>query len=188
MSTLRRIARDEDGQGIMELVIAIAIINVAIMAMFAMFQAGALSVLRASRTSNGALVAEKQAELYRAMLYKDIQLNDSLVTSAASDSAHIAASEWGSSAVQVKSGSCTNTLAECKPVQSSVTGGDGRAYRVDTYIQPVTPSSGRPGKQVTVIVMLASDTSRVLAKLTSNYDLATGCTTDPTAASASRCT
>jgi len=188
MSTLRRIARDEDGQGIMELVIAIAIINVAILAMFAMFQAGALSVLRASRTSNGALVAAKQAELYRAMLYKDIQLNDSLVTSAASDSAHIAASEWGSSAVQVKSSSCTNTLAECKPVQSSVTGADGRAYRVDTYIQPVTPSSGRPGKQVTVIVMLASDTSRVLAKLTSNYDLATGCTTDPAAAAASRCT
>ena len=139
MSIVRRIARDEDGQGIMELVIAIAIINVAILAMFAMFQAGALSVLRASRTSNGTVVAEKQAELYRAMLYADIQLNDSLVTSAASDSLHAAASEWGSSAVQVKSSSCTNTLPQCKPVQTSVTGADGRAYRVDTYIQAVTP-------------------------------------------------
>ena len=64
------------------------------------------------------------------------------------------------------------------PIQTSVTGADGRAYRVDTYIQAVTPSSGRAGKQVTVIVRLASDTSRVLAKLTTNYDLATGCTTD----------
>lgn len=188
MSAVRRIVRDEDAQGIMELVIAIAIINVAILAMFAMFQAGALSVLRASRTSNGAVVAEKQAELYRAMLYTDIRLNDSLVTSAASDPLHIAASEWGSSAVQVKSSSCTNTLPECKPVQTSVTGADGRAYRVDTYIQAVTPSSGRAGKQVTVVVRLASDSSRVLAKLTSNYDLATGCTTNTAAAAAARCT
>jgi len=185
---MRRIAKDEGGQGIMELVIAIAVINVAILAMFAMFQAGALSVLRASRTSNGAVVAERQAELYRAMLYKDIQLNDGLVTSAASDSLHTAASEWGSSTAQVKAATCTNTLPECKPIQSSVTGADGRAYRVDTYIQVVTPSSGRAGKQVTVVVRLASDTSRVLAKLTTNYDLATGCTTNTAAAAAARCT
>ncbi len=113
VTPVRRVVDDEGGQGIMELVIAIAIINVAILAMFAMFQAGALSVLRASRTSNGAVVAEKQAELYRAMLYKDIQLNDGLVTSAASDSVHTSASEWVSSATQTQSSSCTNTLAEC---------------------------------------------------------------------------
>jgi hypothetical protein len=182
-----RIAKDESGQGITEIVIAIAIINVAIMAMFAMFQAGALSILRASRTSNAAVVAEKQAELYRAMLYKDVLLNDSLVTTAATDSIHTSATEWGSAGVQVSASTCTNTLSECMPVQTSVTGADGRAYRVDTYVQAVTPSSGRPGKQVTVIVRLASDTSRVLAKLTSNYDLATGCTTDTSAASASKC-
>jgi Tfp pilus assembly protein PilE len=188
MKVMRRIAKDEGGQGLMELVIAIAVINVAILAMFAMFQAGALSILRASRTSNGAVLAEKQAELYRAMLYKDIQLNDGLVTSAASDTLHIAASEWGSSTAQVQASTCTNTLPECMPIQSSVTGADGRAYRVDTYIQAVTPSSGRAGKQVTVVVRLASDTSRVLAKLTANYDLATGCTTSTAAAAAAQCT
>jgi len=185
---MRRIAGDEGGQGILELVIAIAIINVAILAMFSMFQAGALSVLRASRLSNGAVVAEKQAELYRAMLYKDIQLNDGLVTSAASDSLHTAASQWGSSTAQVKSTTCTDTLPECRPIQSSVTGADGRAYRVDTYIRAVTPLSGRAGKQVTVVVRLASDSSRVLATLTSNYDLATGCTTNAAAPAAAQCT
>ena len=184
---MRRIVKDEGGIGIVEVVIAIAIINVAIIAMFAMFQAGALSVLRASRTSNGAVLAEKQAELYRAMLYKDVQLNDSLVTSAASDSLHTAATQWGSSSAQVKSSTCTSSLAECMPIQASVTGADGRAYRVDTYIQVVTPSSGRAGKQVTVVVRLASDTSRVLAQLTTNYDLATGCTTDTSAPAAARC-
>lgn len=187
MRAVRRIGTDEGGQGIIELVIAIAIINVAIMAMFAMFQAGALSVLRASRTSNGAVLAEKQTELYRAMLYTNIQLNDGLVTTAGSDSLHSSASEWGSSTAQVQSSSCTSTLPECMPIQTSVTGADGRSYRVDTYIQVVTPSSGRPGKRVTAVVRLASDTSRILAKLTSNFDLATGCTTDTSAVAAARC-
>lgn len=185
MRAVRRIGKDEGGLGIIELVIAIAIINVAIMAMFAMFQAGALSVLRASRTSNGAVLAEKQTELYRAMLYTNIQLNDGLVTAA--DALHISASEWGSSTAQVKSSSCTSTLPECMPTQTSVTGADGRSYRVDTYIQVVTPSSGRPGKRVTAVVRLASNTSRILAKLTSNFDLATGCTTDTSAAATARC-
>lgn len=184
---MRRIVKDESGLGIVELVIAIAIINVAIMAMFAMFQAGALSVLRASRTSNGAVVAEKQAELYRAMLYKDIQLNDSLVTAAAPDSLHTAAPEWGNPVAQVKSSTCATSLPECRPIQTSVPGADGRAYRVDTYVRTVTPSSGRDGKQVTVVVRLASDPSRVLARLTTNYDLATGCTTDTSAAAAAQC-
>ena len=187
MSARDRITKDEAGLGLIELVIAIAIINVAIMAMFAMFQAGALSVLRASRTSNGAVVAEKQAELYRAMLYKDIQLNDGLVTTAASDSLHTADADWVSSSAQVKSSTCTNTLPECMPIQAAVTGADGRAYQVDTYVETVTPSSGRAGKQVTVVVRLAADTTKVLARLTSNYDLATGCTTDPTAAAAAKC-
>ena len=188
MGGIRRVARDESGQGLIELVIAIAIINVAILAMFALFQAGALSVLRASRTSNAAVLAEKQAELYRAMLYKNILLNDTLVTTAGADSIHTSASEWVSAATQLTASTCTNTLAECKPMQSSVTGSDSRTYRVDTYITAITPSSGRPGKQVTVIVRLASDTSRILAKLTSNYDLATGCTTDTSAGASSRCT
>lgn len=173
MIALRRIRQDERGIGIVELVIAIAIMNAAIMTMFAMFQAGALSVLRASRTSNASVLAEKQMELYRAMLHADIVLNDALVSAA--DSTHISAPEWGSAAQQVTSAGCANTLPECMPTQPSVTGGDGRAYRLDTYIQTVTPPNGRAGKRVTVYVRLSSDLTKVLATLTSNFDRATGC-------------
>lgn len=187
MSRLRRIACEDAGLGLIELVIAIAMINIAIMAMFAMFQSGALSILRASQVSNGSVVAEKQAELYRAFLYKDIILNDSLVAAAASDAIHTSAPEWVSAATQISSGSCSGAASECQPVQTSVPGADGRAYRVDTYIRPVTATSGRPGNEVTVVVRLASDTTRVLARLRSRYDLSTGCTTDTSAAAAAQC-
>lgn len=170
---LGKLRQDERGIGLVEVLIAIMIINVAILAMFAMFQAGALSILRASHTSNAAVLADKQMELYRAMLHTDIRLNDSLVSSA--DGTHTSASEWGSAAQQVTSSACTNTLPECMPTQASVTGADDRTYRIDTYIQAVTPSSGRAGKQVTVYVRLASDLTKVLAKLTANFDQATGC-------------
>jgi hypothetical protein len=168
-----RIRKDEAGIGIVEMIIAIAIINVAIMAMFAMFQAGALTILRAARTSNASVVAEKQMELYRGMLWANIQLNDTLVTGA--DAVHTSAAEWVSAGTQKTSAACLSTATECKPVQASVTGPDGRAYRIDTYIVDAAVTGGRTGKQVTVIVYLASATSKVLAKLTSNFDLATGC-------------
>ena len=173
MSVRDRIGRDEAGVGIVELVIAVAVMNVAIMAMFAMFQAGGLSLLRAARSSNASLVAEKQLELYRGMLYANIRLNDSLVSGA--DTVHTAAAEWGSASLQKTSSACSSSTVECMPVQASVTGPDGRAYRIDTYIVDAPVTGGRLGKQVTVRVTLASDTTRLLAKLTSNFDLATGC-------------
>jgi len=169
---LRQLRR-EDAFGLIELLIALLLINVAVLALFAMFQAGGLSVLRASRSSNASVLAEKQMELYRAMLHTGINLNTGLVSS--TDGTHTGATEWGSAASQVTSASCTSTLPECMPQQTSVTGADGRSYRVDTYIRSVTPSSGRAVKQVTVYVRLASDLSRVLATLTSNFDQATGC-------------
>jgi Tfp pilus assembly protein PilV len=185
VSVRDRIGKEEAGIGIIELVIAIAIINVAILAMFAMFQAGALSLLRASRTSNGSVVAEKQMELYRGMLYTGIALNDTLANSSSttSDTIHTGASAWGSASAQVKlpgsatppAFACASTSPECIPIQSSVSGPDGRAYRVDSYVTSYTPPSGRPGKQVTVDVRLAADTTKVLATLTSNFDQATGC-------------
>ena len=169
-----RLRKDEAGIGIVEVVIAIAIINVAIMAMFAMFQAGGLSILRGARVSNASVVAEKQMELYRGLLYANISLNDTLVTAAGSDATHTAPGSplWGT---QVTSASCSTASPECQPVQASVTGPDGRAYRVDTYIVVNPVTGGRPGKRVTVRVSLAADTSKVLATLTSDFDLATGC-------------
>lgn len=185
MSLRARIRDDEAGIGLIEVVIAVAVINIAIMAMFAMFQAGALSILRAARSSNASVVAERQMELYRGLLYQGMALNDPTVSAAATtgDTVHTSAAEWVSLATQIRlpstaaapAFSCATTAPECMPIQTAVTGPDGRTYRIDSYVTAYTPSGGVAGKQVTVYVRLASSTSSVLAKLTANFDKITGC-------------
>lgn len=174
---MRERLRQEDGIGLVELVLALALINVALLAMVAAFNGGALSILRASRTTSAAVMAEKQMELYRSLVYVNIGLDSSLVSAAATDTLHTAeTTEWaGGSQVVPANGWCTTTKTECKPVQASVTGPDGRSYRIDTYIRSVTPASGRPVKRVTVAVRRAGSTGAPLAQLQSAFDTATGC-------------
>ena len=167
--------RREDGFGLIELVTALVILNIAIFALFAMFEAGVLSISRAGRTSTAAVLAEKQLELYRSLLYQNIGLESSLVTAAASDSVHTSyTAEWNGGAQTILAG-CTTALDRCKPVRTAVVGPDGQQYRIDTYIRPVTPASGRAVKQVTVAVRRQESSTTILAELTATFDLATGC-------------
>ena len=168
-----RLAREEGGFGLVELVIAIAILNVVILALFATFHAGSLALQRASRISTAETVADKQMELYRAHLYDSIGLESSLVTAAAGDATHTGDSAWVSAGSQITAATCTTAVDECKPVRTNVTGADGRTYRVDTYVRQVTLASGRPVKKATVVVR-GSD-GKVLARLSTTFDLATGC-------------
>jgi type II secretory pathway pseudopilin PulG len=169
--------RREDGFGLIELITALVILNIAIFALFAMFQAGVLSISRAGRTSTAAVLAEKQLELYRSLLYQDIGLNDTLVTAASSDSVHTSdTAEWNGGVQEIVSPpTCTPAIDRCKPVRTSVSGPDNHVYRIDTYIRAVTPSSGRPVKQVTVAVRKQESSTTILAELTATFDLSTGC-------------
>ena len=78
-----------------------------------------------------------------------------------------------SAASQLTAGTCATSLDECKPIRTNVAGADGRTYRVDTYVRQVTLTSGRPVKRVTVVVRGAD--GKKLARLSSTFDLATGC-------------
>jgi hypothetical protein len=53
-----------------------------------------------------------------------------------------------------------------------VTGADGRTYWMDTYIVVVTPTSGEPVKQVTVVVRDPNDSTnaRSLVRVSSTFD------------------
>jgi type II secretory pathway pseudopilin PulG len=167
--------RREHGFGLVELITTMVILNIAIFALFAMINAGVLSISRASRTSTGAVLAEKQLETYRSLLYQDIGLHASLV-SAAGDAIHVSdTAEWNGG-TQVLATSCNGSLDRCKPIRTGVVGADNRSYRVDTYVRSVTPASGRPTKRVTVAVRREDDLSaNPLAKLTGIFDLSTGC-------------
>jgi type II secretory pathway pseudopilin PulG len=175
--------------GLIELLIAMTVLQIAIFAIFAMMQAGALSILRASRVSAATATGERQMELYRGLLYRDIGLSTGGVAAAASDATHTGtdglftgdnsadATEWnGGSQVTPASTWCATSRPECTPQQDTVTGPDGKNYRLDSYVRTVTVASGRDVKRVTVVVRRADDlTAAPLARLTHSFDLATGC-------------
>ena len=144
--------RREDGFGLIELITALVILNVAIFAMFAMFNAGVLSIARASRTTTASILAEKQMELYRSLSYTDVGLHIGEISSSSTDTTHTSDADWISQAAQVSVAGCNASLDRCKAIRTDVSGPDSHLYRIDTYVHTTTPTSGRAVKQVTVAV------------------------------------
>jgi type II secretory pathway pseudopilin PulG len=60
-------ASEEDGFGLIELLIAMVVLNVGILAVVAAFSSGALAIRNAATTSNGTAVADKVMEVYRGL-------------------------------------------------------------------------------------------------------------------------
>ena len=85
---------EEAGFGLIELVIALAILNVVILALFATFNAGGLALQRSGRISTAETLAGKQMELYRASLFSTIGLENTLLASANGDSTHTSDVAW----------------------------------------------------------------------------------------------
>jgi Tfp pilus assembly protein PilV len=169
-SVLREKARGADGFGLIELLIAMVILNIGLLAIIASFQAGIVTLSRASKTTTAAVLGDQQMELYRAITYNSIRLAPATIPASApytTDTAY--------NATQITTPACSGPPYpdECN-ASRTVTGADGRSYRVDTYIVETTPSGGRPVKQVTVVVRDASELSRVYARQASSFDQATG--------------
>jgi hypothetical protein len=181
---IRRL-RSEQAFGVIELIVALTVLSIVIFATFAMLNAGAASILRASRTATASTMAEKQLELYRAMLYNRIGLETSLVAAAVGDSTHTSDAACGASCAATPTGTqtvvatCTTTAPECMPVQAPVRGPDDRQYRIDTYVSTLAAGSGgvtggRDVKRVTVVVRRYDNLS-TLARFATTFDRATGC-------------
>jgi Tfp pilus assembly protein PilV len=207
---LRRLAKGEAGFGLLELAIAMAVMTVGIMAIVAGFSSGMIALSSASRSSTAGTLADKQMEAYRALPYTKIALKKTLIDAAAapysSDSAYSATQIEDvllASTPEAYDGSyCSSAPVTCQPVQASVTGPDGHAYRIDSYIvwycaagtirtatyngaTYTTASPGctdtstppveqsRPVKQVTVVVRDATTTSKTYVREQSVFDQAT---------------
>lgn len=156
-----------------ELMISLVILNVALLAIFAAFNSGALAIARASQTSTASVIADKQMELYRALTYSNVALDTAALPGAAADTAYTGDTAYDSGATQINK-TCTGPPLppQCDPRQV-VTGPDSRSYRVHTYIYATTPANGRAIKRVTVVVRKTTTTTP-LARLTSTFDLSTG--------------
>jgi type II secretory pathway pseudopilin PulG len=68
-------AREEKAFGLIELLIAMVMLNVGILALVATFQSGALAIGRSADNSNASSVADKTMEVYRALENKAIYLS-----------------------------------------------------------------------------------------------------------------
>ena len=170
--------RSEDGFGLIELLMAMVILNVGILAIVAAFNSGMFALKRASRISTAATLADSQMELYRAITYSAIGLDSTSLGSV--DNTYKCDSALGSScpnstSAEVTRTDCASPLPnECIPSRT-VTGADHKNYRVDTYIVYTTPANGRQLKSVTVVVRDGSALSaRPWARVTSTFDSATG--------------
>jgi Tfp pilus assembly protein PilV len=173
---MRARLRSEQGFGLIELLMAMVMLNIGILAIVAAFNSSMFALNRASRISTASALADSQMELYRALTYSAIALDStalgSVDTTYKCDSA-LGASCPNSTSAEVTT-TCTGSPNECTPSRS-VIGADRKQYRVDTYITTTTPTGGRSVKVVTVVVRNARALSaRPFARLTSTFDQSTG--------------
>ena len=234
-----------------ELVAAMAMLSIGILAVYAMFNSGMVQIRRAAHVSTAAALADSEIEKFRGIRFDAIGLDDTVVAgadalykadaayraettpattlggniSAASTSVTVASASGfptlapfrikiDNEVMVVISGAGTTTwtveraqdattpathssgaaviqkqrvnlvtcgVAPCtaQVPSSTVTGADGRSYRVDTYITWTTPqaSSGTTGENVKLVTMVVRDgvtTSKVYARVSSSFDETTG--------------
>jgi type II secretory pathway pseudopilin PulG len=157
---LRRLLTREDGFGLLELVIAMAILNVGILALVATLNSGAIAIRRASKVTTATTLADAQLERYRALQY------DAIATAAPEpDDRYEAAAPAGTPDY-----SCADeALPECDPIQT-VTGPDSKPYRIDTYVVTGTLDEGsRELKTIRIIVRDGSQLDHVLVRQESTF-------------------
>jgi type II secretory pathway pseudopilin PulG len=168
-----RLRLDQGGFGMIELLIAMVVLNVGLLAIIASFQAGIVSLSRASRTTTAAVLADQQMELYRAITYDSIRLASATIPGSAPYTTDTAYTCGG--CTPLVTGTCSGPPYpdECNASRTA-TGADNKSYQVDTYISSMTPTGGRPLKQVTIVVRDGGNLSRVYVRQASTFDQSTG--------------
>jgi type II secretory pathway pseudopilin PulG len=176
-------ARDESGFGLLELLMAIVMLNVGILAIMAAFSSGNAALARASRISTASALANKQMEIYRGADYDNIFFITAEWTAATANSTYTAdtvyqtnmASPPAPKALVSTQTTCGAGVPSngCDPSYTT-TGADHRSYRVDTYLYYDTPTYGNQLKTVTVVVRNPDDLTRTFSRVSSTFDPSTG--------------
>jgi type II secretory pathway pseudopilin PulG len=176
-------ARDESGFGMLELLMAMVMLNVGILAVVAAFSSGNTALARASRISTAGTLANMQMEVYRGLKYTNILFTTTEWNAAIADSTYTGdtvyqqymANPPAPKALVPTAGTCpVNVPANACDPSYTTTGADHKSYRVDTYLYYDTPSSGNQLKTLTVVVRNPDDLTRIFARVTSTFDPSTG--------------
>ncbi len=180
----------EDAQGLVELIVALTVLSIGIGSLLTLLTSSALSLQRSDQKGTALVLAEKQIELYRGVVFKDIRLDQysldhlsdpsvdplGLYTSANSSDPNIpvASGQLSDTAAGFVTTDCPDGVAgpdECQPVQPNVLGPDHRRYRIDTYIHQDYPNGpgSDPVDTVFVDVRDAANPSKILARSSSTF-------------------
>jgi Tfp pilus assembly protein PilV len=176
-------ARDESGFGMLELLMAMVMLNVGILALVGAFSSGNLALARASRISTATTLANKQMEVYRGLKYDNILFITSEWNAATADSTYTSDTVYQQNmANPVAPKALVPTVTTCPanvPASAcdpsyTIPGADHKSYRVDTYLYFDTPSFGNQLKTVTVVIRNGTDLTRTIARVTSTFDQTVG--------------
>jgi len=155
--------RSQQGFALIEMLAAIVIINIGLLGILLALQSGMITLRRSAESSTASALADQQIERYRALAFAAIYLDTALL--ATTDFTYQGDTAYPTPPADLVDQPCTPLAPACTPSQT-VTGPDGRSYRVDTYIVWTTPTGGAPVKQVTVVLRKVGS-STVLARVVS---------------------
>jgi type II secretory pathway pseudopilin PulG len=145
---------NEDGFMMVELVAAVCILSVAVLALIGAYGLGYFAINSTGQTTSAGLLANNQLELYASLSYASIGLDATTLASVKATDPNYSTDE---SALPVSGTDVTisgcGASAQCSPVQT-LTGGDHKTYKVETFIRLLTNPSAtsRSEKIVTVVV------------------------------------
>ena len=175
--------RGEEGFGLVELLMAMVMLNIGILAIVASFNSGAVALRRASHVSTASALADQQMEGYRALLYSQIGFDTSQVGGL--DNTYKCDRVLGvfcpNTVTTCSAATCADntvpTLAcgtanQCLPSRtvSGATSPDAYGYRIDSYILFKTQTNGRQLKQITVVVRDSATPTKTFSRVTSTFD------------------
>lgn len=196
-------AQSEDGFGLIELLIAMVVLQIALLAIIGAFGAGSVALGRASKLNTAATLADTQMELYRAMPYDAIGLSTagapttgtyvsdtsfcpSGMTPVCANTAprnNAGGGTWsctaisGTTAVSVYfSANGINPCVAHRLVSSATQppSPDGRSYYVDTYVSWSAPIAASRAVKLVSVAVRGGTSATILASQVSTFDCSTG--------------
>ncbi len=165
--------RGQNGFGLIELLMAMTMLNIGLLAVVAAFTSGIWGLARAGSISTAAALSDQQMELYRGLPNVCI-----FITSPPASGVYAGDSAYSGSQV-IDATACTNAgitpPSKATTPSQTITGPDHHKYEVDTYIVLTTPQgNARAIPQVTVVVRDGLHTAKVLARQSSTFDASSG--------------
>jgi type II secretory pathway pseudopilin PulG len=180
---VRPLTAGADGFGMVELVIAMAMLSVAIGALITTFASSAISLRRAGQKGTALTLADTQMEWYRRLPFTGARIDGTTIpgsgtyVTAHSADATIPPASGQALAGQNGDDACSSGDIACDAEQA-VTGPDGRPYVVQTYVNYVNndatlsiraPAAGLTLKRVTIVVRDGT-TGTILAREQSAFE------------------